>query len=245
MGKRMRIEPGWPGSTTDTRGGIMQDVRLFSAVSPDLTTFCPSDPMPPPKACACRRPSPRLARSLVELLSSMRFAISLLTVICIASVIGTVLKQHEPAVQLRQPVRAVLGPAVPDALKLNAVYSAWWFLLILAFLVTSTSLCIARQAPKIFTDLRTLPRKACASRRCSPSSTGPRHRWPATRRPRRGAWARRLPGPDGRSSSSTGPRRAATAGWLPPGPAPPTRSATWPRTARSCWCAWAGCPTAT
>jgi cytochrome c biogenesis protein len=39
--------------------------------------------------------SPRL-RSLVELLSSMRFAISLLTVICIASVIGTVLKQGEP-----------------------------------------------------------------------------------------------------------------------------------------------------
>jgi hypothetical protein len=34
----------------------------------------------------------------VELLSSMRFAISLLTIICIASVIGTVLKQHEPAV---------------------------------------------------------------------------------------------------------------------------------------------------
>ena len=30
---------------------------------------------------------------MIELLSSMRFAISLLTVICIASVIGTVLKQ--------------------------------------------------------------------------------------------------------------------------------------------------------
>jgi cytochrome c biogenesis protein len=38
------------------------------------------------------------AFAAVELLSSMRFAISLLTVICIASVIGTVLKQHEPAV---------------------------------------------------------------------------------------------------------------------------------------------------
>ena len=36
-------------------------------------------------------------RASVELLSSMRFAISLLTVICIASVIGTVVKQHEPA----------------------------------------------------------------------------------------------------------------------------------------------------
>ena len=35
-------------------------------------------------------------RAGVELLSSMRFSISLLTVICIASVIGTVLKQAEP-----------------------------------------------------------------------------------------------------------------------------------------------------
>ena len=35
-------------------------------------------------------------RAGVELLSSMRFAIALLTVICIASIIGTVLKQHEP-----------------------------------------------------------------------------------------------------------------------------------------------------
>ena len=38
----------------------------------------------------------RALRQAVELLSSMRFSISLLTVICIASVIGTVLKQHEP-----------------------------------------------------------------------------------------------------------------------------------------------------
>jgi cytochrome c biogenesis protein len=35
-------------------------------------------------------------RAAVELLSSMRFSISLLTVICIASIIGTVLKQNEP-----------------------------------------------------------------------------------------------------------------------------------------------------
>src|SRR6476619_4133813 len=40
------------------------------------------------------------------------------------------------------------------AIRLNTVYSAWWFLLILAFLVTSTSLCIARNAPKIVSDLK-------------------------------------------------------------------------------------------
>lgn len=41
------------------------------------------------------------------------------------------------------------------ALKLNAVYSAWWFLLILAFLVISTGLCVSRHAPKYLADIRT------------------------------------------------------------------------------------------
>ena len=94
----------------------------------------------------------RAWRAAVELLSSMRFAISLLTVICIASVIGTVLKQHEP---LNNYVNQ-FGPFWADvfaAVSLYNVYSAWWFLLILAFLVLSTSLCIARNTPKIWVDL--------------------------------------------------------------------------------------------
>jgi cytochrome c biogenesis protein len=92
-------------------------------------------------------------RALVELLSSMRFAISLLTVICIASVIGTVLKQHEPMGNYVNQ----FGPfwaEVFAAASLPSVYSAWWFLLILAFLVVSTTLCIVRNTPKIFSDLR-------------------------------------------------------------------------------------------
>jgi cytochrome c biogenesis protein len=96
----------------------------------------------------------RHVRDAVELISSMRFSISLLTVICIASVIGTVVKQHEP---LNNYVNQ-FGPywaSVFGAVRLYTVYSAWWFLLILAFLVVSTSLCIARNAPKIVTDLRT------------------------------------------------------------------------------------------
>lgn len=90
-------------------------------------------------------------RAAVELLSSMRFSISLLTVICIASVIGTVLKQGEP---LNNYVNQ-FGPFWADvfgALNLNTVYSAWWFMLILAFLVISTTLCITRNTPKILAD---------------------------------------------------------------------------------------------
>jgi cytochrome c biogenesis protein len=106
----------------------------------------------PPRAEPLRSGSARV-RGLVELFSSMRFAIALLTVICIASIIGTVLKQHEP---LPNYVNQ-FGPFWADlflAIRLNAVYSAWWFLLILAFLVISTSLCIARNTPKILSDLQ-------------------------------------------------------------------------------------------
>jgi cytochrome c biogenesis protein len=95
----------------------------------------------------------RTWRASIELLSSMRFSISLLTVICIASVIGTVLKQQEPLVNYVNQ----FGPfwaQVFRLLSLNTVYSAWWFLLILAFLVISTSLCIARNTPKILVDYK-------------------------------------------------------------------------------------------
>ena len=40
------------------------------------------------------------------------------------------------------------------ALSLQKVYSSWWFLLILAFLVISTSLCITRNAPKMIVEMR-------------------------------------------------------------------------------------------
>jgi cytochrome c biogenesis protein len=89
----------------------------------------------------------------VELVSSMRFAISLLTLIAIASVIGTVLKQNEPMPNYVNQ----FGPfwfEVFAKLGLYTVYSAWWFLLIMSFLVLSTSLCLIRNAPKMMKDMR-------------------------------------------------------------------------------------------
>ena len=97
----------------------------------------------------------RTLRALVEMLSSMRFSISLLTIICIASVIGTILKQQEPLINYINQ----FGPfwaQVFSLVSLNTVYSAWWFLLILAFLVVSTSLCISRNTPKILADYNQL-----------------------------------------------------------------------------------------
>ena len=89
----------------------------------------------------------------IELVSSMRFAISLLSLLAIASVIGTVLKQNEP---LPNYVNQ-FGPFWFDVfakLGLYSVYAAWWFLMIMGFLVLSTSLCITRNAPKMLKDMR-------------------------------------------------------------------------------------------
>ena len=95
----------------------------------------------------------RWLSDIVELLSSMRFSISLLTVICIASVIGTVVTQNEPMPNYVNQ----FGPFWSDILgrfSIYSVYAAWWFLLIMAVLVTSTSLCIARNAPKMIADMK-------------------------------------------------------------------------------------------
>ena len=105
-----------------------------------------------------RPAAPALARAALddalELLASMRFAIALLTVICIASVIGTVVQQQQPMTNYVNQ----FGPFWSELfgkLDLYTVYSAWWFLLMLGFLVVSTSLCIARHTPKILRDLKT------------------------------------------------------------------------------------------
>lgn len=84
----------------------------------------------------------------------MRFAIALLTVICIASAIGTVVKQGEPMVNYVDQFGPFWAEAF-GALGLYRIYSSAWFLVILAFLVISTSLCIARNTPKIVADWRT------------------------------------------------------------------------------------------
>jgi cytochrome c biogenesis protein len=90
---------------------------------------------------------------LSELVASMRFAISMLTIISIASMIGTVLAQNQPMPNYVNQ----FGPfwfEVFDKLGLYAVYSAWWFMLILGFLIASTSLCIVRNGPKMLKDMR-------------------------------------------------------------------------------------------
>lgn len=95
----------------------------------------------------------RPVRRSIELLSSMRFAISLLVILAIASIIGTVLTQDDPYPNYVNQ----FGPFWADifrSLSLYTVYSAWWFMLILCFLMVSVSLCVIRNAPKMIADIK-------------------------------------------------------------------------------------------
>ena len=87
-----------------------------------------------------------LNRVLLEFLGSMNLAITLLVVVAVASIIGTVLQQNQPYPDY---VRK-FGPFwfdVFNRLGLYDVYGASWFIAILGFLILSTSVCLYRQAP--------------------------------------------------------------------------------------------------
>ncbi len=89
----------------------------------------------------------------------MRFAVSLLSVLGIASIIGTVLKQNEPyenyIIKFGQ-----FWFGLFEKLGLYDVYHSGWFLLILLFLVVSTSLCIYRNTPSMLKEWRTFKEHA-------------------------------------------------------------------------------------
>ena len=95
----------------------------------------------------------RPMRRVIELMSSMRFAIALLVILAIASIIGTVLTQDDPYPNYVNQ----FGPFWADifrSLSLYTVYSSWWFMLILCFLMVSVSLCVIRNAPKMVADMK-------------------------------------------------------------------------------------------
>ena len=83
----------------------------------------------------------------------MNLAITLFVALALASVIGTILKQNEPY----QNYIVKFGPfwhGVFERLGLYDIYSSGWFILILAFLVTTTSICLYRNTPRILASLK-------------------------------------------------------------------------------------------
>ena len=89
---------------------------------------------------------------LLEFFGSMNLAITLLVVVAIASVIGTVLQQNQsyPDYILK------FGPfwfAAFNQIGLYDVYGTGWFIAILAFLILSTSVCLYQQAPGMLREM--------------------------------------------------------------------------------------------
>lgn len=92
-------------------------------------------------------------KKIINWLSSMNFAISLLLIISIASVVGTVIVQNQNI----NDYILDFGPfwfTVFNKLSLFDVYSATWFVVILLFLLISTSACVIRNTPTYLRDMR-------------------------------------------------------------------------------------------
>ncbi len=95
----------------------------------------------------------RDARLMMRFFGSMNLAITLLVVIAIASVIGTIILQNEPYTAYIEKFGPFWHP-VFATLGLYDVYSAGWFLALMAFLVLSVLVCVTRNAPAMLKELR-------------------------------------------------------------------------------------------
>ena len=105
-----------------------------------------------------RRSTPLLLHSWFAFFSSMRFAVALLSLLGIASVIGTVLQQN----QLQTDYLVKFGPfwtQIFDFLGLYDVYASAWFVVIMMFLVVSTSLCLIRNVPPFWREMKSFREK--------------------------------------------------------------------------------------
>ena len=92
-------------------------------------------------------------RFVSDFLGSMNLAVTLLVMLSIASVIGTVLQQN----QTTQDYILKFGPFWTDvfnSLGLFHVYGAAWFVLVLVFLLLSTTVCVSRNAPGFMKDMK-------------------------------------------------------------------------------------------
>lgn len=96
---------------------------------------------------------PKKPNQMLNFLGSMNLAVTLLVMLSIASVIGTVLKQDETI----QAYMLKFGPfwtEVFNSLGLFHVYGAAWFVLVLLFLLLSTSVCVVRNTPAFVKDIK-------------------------------------------------------------------------------------------
>ena len=90
---------------------------------------------------------------MLSFLGSMELAITLFVIVGIASIIGTILQQN----QAYNSYIIKFGPFWFDvfrSLELYDIYSSWWFVVLLGFLLISTSVCIYHYIPVVIREWR-------------------------------------------------------------------------------------------
>ncbi|MDO4696696.1 MAG: cytochrome c biogenesis protein ResB [Neisseria sp.] len=110
---------------------------------------------------ASDKKNPIIRRPWFAFLSSMRFAVALLCVLGIASIIGTVLQQNQPSANYV----VKFGPfwtEIFSFLGLFDVYASSWFVVIMLFLTISTALCLWRNIPPFLKEMRSYRIQATA-----------------------------------------------------------------------------------
>jgi len=92
-------------------------------------------------------------KTILLRLGSMTLAITLLTVLALASTIGTILLQNQDQTDYLQQ----FGPIwywVFRALGLFDMYHTWWFLSLLGFIMLSLSVCLYRNVPRFLKEMK-------------------------------------------------------------------------------------------
>ena len=95
-----------------------------------------------------------LSKALLLRLGSMSLAVILLTVLSLASAIGTVLLQNQNQADYLQQ----FGPLwywVFRSLGMFDMYHTWWFMTLLGFLMVSLAACLWRHVPLMLKEMRT------------------------------------------------------------------------------------------
>jgi cytochrome c biogenesis protein len=85
--------------------------------------------------------------------TSLKLAISVLIIMAVASIFGTVVEQNQPIEKYRQSY----GDAtirMLDALNLFDMYHAWWFLLLLVLFTVNLSCCTLDRLPRVLKVVR-------------------------------------------------------------------------------------------
>ena len=99
-----------------------------------------------------RRPAP-FGDRVWNLFTSLKLAISVLIVLAVASIVGTLIEQNAPMEKYRQ-VYTDGSVRFMEALGLFDMYHSWWFLLLLVLFTVNLACCTIDRLPRVVRTVR-------------------------------------------------------------------------------------------